>query len=50
MLMAGEDNIRDVIAFPKTASGYDLMLDCPAPLEPEQLAELGLAIRAQEGE
>ena len=44
MLMCGEDNIRDVIAFPKTASGYDLMLDCPAPLEPEQLAELGLSI------
>jgi len=43
MLMAGEDNIRDVIAFPKTASGYDLMLDCPAPLDPAQLAELHLA-------
>ena len=44
MLMAGEDNIRDVIAFPKAASGYDPMLDCPAPLEPEQLGELRLAI------
>ncbi|MCC2669016.1 MAG: aspartate--tRNA ligase [Armatimonadetes bacterium] len=44
MLMAGEDNIRDVIAFPKAASGYDPMLDCPAPLETEQLAELRLAV------
>jgi len=44
MLMAGEDNIRDVIAFPKAASGYDPMLDCPAPLDPAQLAELGLEI------
>jgi len=44
MLMAGEDNIRDVIAFPKAASGYDPMLDCPAPLEPEQLGELRLAV------
>lgn len=48
MLMAGEDNIRDVIAFPKAASGYDPMLDCPAPLEPEQLAELRLAVVPEE--
>jgi aspartyl-tRNA synthetase len=51
MLMAGEDNIRDVIAFPKAASGYDPMLDCPAPLEPEQMAELQLAfVPAEEPE
>lgn len=48
MLMAGEDNIRDVIAFPKAASGYDPMLDCPAPLEPEQLAELHLDVIPEE--
>jgi aspartyl-tRNA synthetase len=44
MLMAGEDNIRDVMAFPKTASGIDLMLDCPSELDPAQLKELHLEI------
>jgi aspartyl-tRNA synthetase len=44
-LMAGESNIREVIAFPKTASALDLMCDSPAPAEPEQLDELGLKIR-----
>jgi aspartyl-tRNA synthetase len=44
MLMAGEESIREVIAFPKTASGFDLMLDCPAELDPAQLAELHLAV------
>jgi aspartyl-tRNA synthetase len=39
-LMAGEETIRDVMAFPKTASGIDLMLDCPAGLDPAQLTEL----------
>jgi aspartyl-tRNA synthetase len=41
-LMAGESNIREVIAFPKTASGVDLMCDAPAPVDPAQLKELGL--------
>lgn len=50
MLMAGEDNIRDVIAFPKTASGYDLMLDCPAPLDSAQLHELHLEVTPTEDE
>ena len=44
MLMANEDTIRDVIAFPKTTTGVDLMLDAPAPLEPAQLAELHLEV------
>jgi aspartyl-tRNA synthetase len=44
-LMAGESNIREVIAFPKTASAVDLMCDSPAGVEPEQLAELGLEIK-----
>jgi aspartyl-tRNA synthetase len=43
-LMAGEQTIRDVIAFPKAASGYDLMLDCPSFLEASQLDELHLEI------
>jgi aspartyl-tRNA synthetase len=41
-LLARQTNIREVMAFPKTQSGTDLMLDAPAPPEPEQLAELGL--------
>jgi len=44
-LMAGEANIREVIAFPKTASAVDLMCEAPAGVEPEQLEELGLEIR-----
>jgi aspartyl-tRNA synthetase len=43
-LMAGEETIRDVMAFPKMASGYDPMLDCPSALEPEQLKELGVTV------
>ena len=44
-LMAGESNIREVIAFPKTASAVDLMCDAPATVDPEQLGELGLEIK-----
>ncbi len=48
-LMAGESNIREVIAFPKTASGVDLMCDAPSTVEPEQLEELGLVLRNEQG-
>jgi aspartyl-tRNA synthetase len=44
-LMAGESNIREVIAFPKTATGVDLMCDAPAEVEAGQLEELGLEVR-----
>jgi aspartyl-tRNA synthetase len=40
----GADTIRDVIAFPKTASGYDLLTGAPAPVEDLQLRDLGIAI------
>ena len=43
-LTAGLDNIRDVIAFPKTASASDLMCQAPAPVGPEQLAEVHIAL------
>ncbi len=41
-LLAHQTNIREVMAFPKTQSGTDLMLAAPSPPEPEQYAELGL--------
>jgi aspartyl-tRNA synthetase len=41
-LLAGQTNIREVMAFPKTQSGSDLMLEAPSPPEPSQLEELGL--------
>ncbi len=43
-LLTGQSNIREVMAFPKTSSGSDLMLDAPSPVAPEQLQELGLAL------
>ena len=44
-LMAGEASIREVIAFPKTASAIDMMCDAPAGVEPEQMDELGLKLK-----
>jgi aspartyl-tRNA synthetase len=44
MLLAGTENIRDVMAFPKTASAADLMIDAPGEVDPAQLEELKLKI------
>ncbi len=46
-LLTGQSNIREVMAFPKTSSGSDLMLDAPSPVAIEQLDELGLALKPQ---
>ncbi len=42
--LSGAETIRDVIAFPKTASGFDLLTGAPAPVDQLQLRELGVAI------
>ena len=47
-LMAGEPNIREVMAFPKTAQATDLMADAPSPVVPKQLAELHIALAIKE--
>jgi len=47
MILAGESSIREVIPFPKTAKGTDLMCDAPAPVPEHHLRELGLTLRTQ---
>ncbi|MBE6140754.1 MAG: aspartate--tRNA ligase [Firmicutes bacterium] len=48
MLLSNETNIREVIAFPKTASGNDLMCASPSEVDDEQLNELNLKIKEEE--
>ena len=42
MELMGESNIREIIAFPKNGSGFDVMMNSPSTVDPEQLKELGL--------
>ena len=44
-LLVGEENIREVIAFPKTQSGSDPLTNAPTPLDPAHLDELGLRLQ-----
>jgi len=44
MLLEGEPNIREVIAFPKTGEGHDLMMDAPSEVEKKQLKELHIKV------
>jgi aspartyl-tRNA synthetase len=48
MLLADEDSIREVIAFPKTQSAFDLLMGAPAPVDDDQLRELHLLVRPEE--
>ena len=47
MILAGTDNIRDVIAFPKTTSGLSLMDGSPSAVDNEQLKDLGVGVLAE---
>jgi aspartyl-tRNA synthetase len=44
-ILAGRESIRDVIAFPKTASAFDPLTGAPAPVDDRQLRDLGVALR-----
>jgi aspartyl-tRNA synthetase len=45
MILAGETSIRDVIPFPKTAKGTDMMCDAPSEASPRQLRDLGILLK-----
>ena len=48
MLMADEDSIREVIAFPKTQTALDLLMGAPSPVDEKQLQELHLRVRNED--
>jgi aspartyl-tRNA synthetase len=47
MILCGPENIRDVMAFPKSASAQDLMMDSPGDVDGSQLSELGIKVVSQ---
>ncbi len=48
MVVLGEENIREVMAFPKTGDGSDLMMGAPAPVDESQIEELGIKVKKDE--
>ena len=48
MLLAGAENIREVIAFPKNKDAMDLMLGSPGRVDTKQLDELGITVKSKE--
>jgi aspartyl-tRNA synthetase len=48
-ILAGENSIREVIAFPKTAAAVDIMAGAPSTVEPKQLKELSLTVAVLTG-
>jgi hypothetical protein len=49
-ILCNTPSIRDVIAFPKTAKGVDLMTDTPTPVSPKQLRELYIDVKVKKAE
>jgi aspartyl-tRNA synthetase len=49
MILEGEESIREVMAFPKTGEGQDLMINAPSEIAKEQLDDLGLQLEKREG-
>jgi len=45
MLLTDDDNIREVIAFPKAGGGFDPMMEAPSAVDEKTLRELGLTIK-----
>ena len=50
MLLAGEDSIREIIAFPMNKNAQDIMMGAPSEVEPSQLEELHIQVVAPEAE
>ena len=48
MVLIGEDNIREVVAFPKNGSGVDVMMSSPSGVDDAQLTELSLTVREEQ--
>ena len=47
MVLTGEENIRNVVAFPKNGSGVDVMMNSPSVVDEAQIQELSLEIKEQ---
>jgi aspartyl-tRNA synthetase len=50
MVLAKAESLRDVVAFPKTQRGQDLLMEAPSPVDPDQLEELSIRVRVPKPE